>query len=115
MLAGALVALAGACLLVASLLRLGVNLTPLPYPKARAPLVQSGPYSLVRHPIYAAVILLAFGWALAFGGWLTLVYAGVLAIFLDIKASREEKWLIEKYPEYPGYRRRVHKLVPFIY
>jgi protein-S-isoprenylcysteine O-methyltransferase Ste14 len=65
--------------------------------------------------MYAGGIVLAFGWALAVHGWLTLVYATVLAIFLDIKSSREERWLVEKFPEYPDYQRRVSKLIPFIH
>jgi protein-S-isoprenylcysteine O-methyltransferase Ste14 len=113
--AGATLMVAGVCLLIAGLFKLGANLTPLPYPKANAVLVQSGPYSLVRHPIYAAGILLAYGWTLAVGGWLTFVYATFLLIFLDMKAAREERWLTDKYPEYPDYQRRVHKLIPFIY
>jgi protein-S-isoprenylcysteine O-methyltransferase Ste14 len=113
--AGVTFMVAGVGLLAAASFKLGANLTPLPYPKENATLVQSGPYSLVRHPIYAAGILLAFGWALAVGGWLTFVYAALLLIFLDMKAAREERWLIDKYPEYPDYRRRVRKLIPFIY
>ena len=115
MAAGAALMVAGGCLLFAGVFRLGANLTSLPYPKAHASLVQSGPYGLVRHPIYAAVILLAYGWAFAVRGWLTLVYAAALLIFLDFKAAREEQWLTDKYPEYPDYQRRVRKLIPFIY
>lgn len=113
--AGAAAMVAGGGLLVAALFRLGASLTASPYPKAHAALVQSGPYGLVRHPIYAAGILLAFGWAFAVRGWLTLVAAAALLIFLDFKASREERWLADKYPEYPDYRRRVRKLIPFVY
>lgn len=49
--AGATLMLGGGGLLLAGLFRLGSNLTPLPYPKPNAALVQSGPYRLVRHPI----------------------------------------------------------------
>lgn len=113
---GAASMVAGVCLLIAGVYGLGFrNLTPLPYPRERATLVQTGPYAIVRHPIYASGILLAYGWAFAVRGWLTLVYATCLLIFLDIKAAREERWLTEKFAEYPGYQRRVRKLIPFIY
>jgi protein-S-isoprenylcysteine O-methyltransferase Ste14 len=106
---------AGCCLLLASLVRLGSNLTPLPYPKQHATLVQTGPYHVVRHPMYSGGIMLAYGWALAVSGWLTLVYATVLLVFLDIKSDREEQWLTDKFPGYPEYQRRVRKLIPFVY
>jgi protein-S-isoprenylcysteine O-methyltransferase Ste14 len=113
--AGAALMFAGSCLLLAGLVRLGSNLTPLPYPKKHATLVQTGPYRLVRHPMYSGGIVLAYGWALVVSGWLTLIYATVLLIFLDTKSAREEQWLIDKFPDYPDYQRRVRKLIPFIY
>jgi protein-S-isoprenylcysteine O-methyltransferase Ste14 len=112
---GAAFMLAGSGLLVAGFLRLGSNLTPLPYPRPQAILVQTGPYRLVRHPMYVGGIVLAYGWALVVRGWLTLVYATVLFVFLDIKSTREERWLADKFPDYPDYQRRVRKLIPFIH
>lgn len=113
--AGFALAVTGGCLFLAGLLRLGSNLTPLPHPKPNAALIQTGPFRLVRHPIYAGGIILAYGWALAVHGWLTLVYATVLLVFLDIKSAREERWLTKQFPDYPHYQRRVRKLIPFIY
>jgi len=105
----------GICLLLAGLFRLGPNLTPLPFPKPTATLVETGPYRFVRHPMYSGGIMLAYGWALYVHGWLTLIYATVLLIFLNLKSAREEQWLVAKFPEYPSYQRRVRKLIPFIY
>jgi len=113
--AGAVIALAGFGLLLAGLFRLGPNLTPLPYPTSRATLIRTGPYRLVRHPMYAGGIALAFGWALFVRGWLTLAFATVLFLFLEVKATREERWLVDRFPDYPDYQRRVRKLVPFIH
>lgn len=114
-LAGVLLMLCGALLSATGLLRLGPNLTPLPYPKDDATLVESGPYALVRHPIYSGLILGAFGWGLWLHGLLTLAYALLLFAFFDIKSRREEAWLAGKFPAYPAYRRRVRKLIPWIY
>ena len=113
--AGAVIALAGFGLLLAGLFRLGPNLTPLPYPTSRATLIRTGPYRLVRHPMYAGGIALAFGWALFVRGWLTLAYAVVLLLFLEVKATREERWLVDRFPDYPDYQRRVRKLIPFVH
>jgi protein-S-isoprenylcysteine O-methyltransferase Ste14 len=110
----ALIVLGGAFLL-AGIIRLGPNLTPLPYPKDRATLVETGAYRWARHPMYGGGILVAFGWALVVRGGLTLGYAIVLLIFADIKSRREERWLRERFAGYAAYARRVKKLVPFVY
>ncbi|RPJ87566.1 MAG: isoprenylcysteine carboxylmethyltransferase family protein [Acidobacteria bacterium] len=113
--AGAILIFAGAALFFAGLLMLGSGLTPLPYPRAKAKLIQTGPYGIVRHPIYAGGLVLAYGWALAVQGWFTLLYATILLVFLDFKSAREERWLVEKFPDYPEYQRRVRRLIPFVY
>ena len=105
----------GALLIASGIIRLGAHATPLPYPKGGAPLRQTGPYRLVRHPIYSGGVFMALGWALFIHGRLTIVYALLLFVFLDLKARREERWLMERYPEYAEYRTRVRKLVPFLY
>jgi len=107
---------AGLALLAAGGLKLGAeDLTPLPYPRAGGVLRQSGAYGVVRHPMYGGGVIIAYGWALVVHGWLTLLYATVLLVFADIKASREEAWLVTAYADYPEYRRRVRKLIPFIH
>ena len=106
---------AGGGLLLAGLVRLGPALTPLPCPKRDLALVETGPYALVRHPMYGGGVVLAFGWALFVHGWLTLGYAVVLFVYLDVKSRREERWLEACYPGYAAYRRRVRKLLPFVY
>jgi protein-S-isoprenylcysteine O-methyltransferase Ste14 len=114
-LAGAVLILAGTALFLAGIIRLGSALTPLPYPKEGAPLVQGGPFALVRHPMYAGVLAACLGIALAVTGWLTFVYVAAALVLLDVKSRREERWLVEKFPEYPAYQRRVRKLIPFVY
>lgn len=113
--AGIVLMALGLGLSVAAALNLGSNLTPLPHPKDDASFVASGPYRVVRHPMYGSVILLALGWAFHVEGLLTVVYALLTVLFFDIKTRREEAWLIQRFPEYAAYRRRVRKLIPFIY
>jgi protein-S-isoprenylcysteine O-methyltransferase Ste14 len=112
---GVLLVAGGGGLLLAGLLRMGRALTPLPYPKEGGRLLQTGPYALVRHPMYGGGLVLALGWALWTRSWLALGYGFILFVFLDLKSRREERWLIERFPEYADYRRRVRKLVPFVY
>lgn len=113
--AGAVLMVAGGTLLLAGLVGLGPGLTPLPYPKDGARLVESGPFALVRHPMYGGGLVLALGWALCVRSWLTVGYVVLLFLFLDRKSTHEERWLAERHPTYGDYQRRVRKLVPFIY
>lgn len=114
-LAGLALLTAGLALALLSALRLGRGLTPLPHPRDDCTLVTTGPYALVRHPIYSGILLAAFGWAGYVQGGLTLVWAFCLLIFFDIKSRREEAWLVERFPDYRAYQGRVRKLLPFIY
>jgi len=113
---GILFMLGGSAISVGGVLKLGPNLTPLPYPKDSSNLIESGPYAIVRHPIYSGLIIDAMGWALWTHGWLTIAYALILFGFFDIKSRLEEAWLLEKFgPEYAEYQSRVHKLIPWVY
>ena len=112
---GAMLLALGVMICAAAVLRLGRNLTPLPHPRDDCRLVETGPYGWVRHPIYSGLILATFGWALIAQGWLTLLWAALLLVFFDIKSRREEVWLLERFPAYADYQRRVRKLIPLIY
>jgi protein-S-isoprenylcysteine O-methyltransferase Ste14 len=112
---GLLLVPAGGLLFLAGIMRLGRGLTPLPHPKDNSTLIQTGPFALVRHPIYGGGIIAGLGWALCVQGWLTLGYAIVLFLFLDAKSRLEEKWLAQRFPDYADYQRRVHRLIPFLY
>lgn len=94
---------------------LGRNLTPFPQPLDGGELVTHGPYRVVRHPLYAALVLAAAGWALARTSGIGLVLAAALFALLDRKSRREEAWLEEAYPGYAAYRERVRRLVPWVY
>ncbi|OZA13381.1 MAG: hypothetical protein B7Y05_09890 [Polynucleobacter sp. 24-46-87] len=96
-------------------MNLGKNLTPLPCPKDNAQLVQSGLYRYVRHPIYFGVLLAALAWLLIYPCTYILLYSIGLLILFDIKARREEVWLVERFPAYQDYQTRVKKLLPGIY
>lgn len=78
---------------------LGTALTPYPHPRPGAQLTRRGPYRLVRHPMYSAVILLAAAMALLGSAW-AFVPTAALAVVLDTKAQREERWLARTHPDY---------------
>jgi protein-S-isoprenylcysteine O-methyltransferase Ste14 len=113
--AGVALAACGALLAFRGLVDLGRNLTPFPAPLRHAHLVDCGAYSLVRHPIYGGLIIGATGWGLGFASPLALAGAVLLAGFFDLKSRREEVWLAERYPDYPSYRARTRKMLPWVY
>lgn len=112
---GLMLLVAGLLISVAAASGLGRNLTPLPHPRDDCQLVETGLYGWVRHPIYCGLIFTAFGWALFVQGWLTLAWASLLLVFFDIKSRREEAWLMARFPRYAAYRKRVRKLIPYLY
>jgi protein-S-isoprenylcysteine O-methyltransferase Ste14 len=113
--AGLVLMIAGGGLLLAGFAGLGKNLTPLPYPKDDGHLVQTGAYRLVRHPIYCGAIALALGWSFYVRGPLTALYTVLLFVFFDVKSRQEERWLSAKFPTYLDYKKKVRKLIPFVY
>ncbi len=113
--AGVLAIVAGGVLAVRGVRDLRTSLSPFPRPIAGAPLVESGAYRLIRHPIYSGLVLSAIGWGLVTGSIPALVLAGLLFLLFAGKSRREEAWLIEAHPGYAAYRRRTKRLIPWIY
>jgi len=78
-------------------------------------LVISGPYRLVRHPIYSGVLCAGIGTAVALS-WAWLVAIALAGIYFVYSATVEERNLTEQFPEsYPLYRRSTKMLIPFIF
>jgi protein-S-isoprenylcysteine O-methyltransferase Ste14 len=89
-------------------------LTPLPYPRADAKLVETGVYRLVRHPIYGGLVLASVGWGLLTASPATIGAAVVLLGFFELKSRREEAWLEARFSDYPAYRTRTRRFIPWI-
>lgn len=82
--------------------------------KAGHRVVDSGPYRLVRHPIYTGIIVAGFATATLRGTAGAFVGAAVLTLGWYLKARLEEEFLREELPDYGSYARRVPMLVPFL-
>jgi len=91
------------------------SLSPFPRPLAGAPLIDTGSYRWIRHPIYAGLVLVALGWGVATASPPAIIGASLLFLLFDGKARREEAWLIAAHPRYVEYRRRTTRLIPWIY
>ena len=78
-------------------------------------LVTSGPYHLVRHPIYSGILVASVGTAMALS-WIWLVAVVLAGAYFVYSATVEERYMTEQFPNsYPVYRRSTKMLVPFIF
>jgi protein-S-isoprenylcysteine O-methyltransferase Ste14 len=76
-------------------------------------LVRSGPYRMLRHPIYTAVLGMYFGTAIVFGEIHALLALMLVALAYWRKICIEERALNEAFgPEYETYRRHTSALFP---
>jgi len=82
--------------------------------KAEHRVVDTGPYAIVRHPIYTGILIAVYGTAAAKGTILGLLGALVITIGLWMKARLEEQWLHNELGGglYDTYRRKVPMLLP---
>ena len=77
-------------------------------------LVTSGPYRLVRHPIYSGILAAGAGTAVALD-WLGLTAVALAGVYFLYSALVEERHLADRFPDsYPVYKRSTKLLVPFI-
>ena len=79
-------------------------------------LIDSGPYAMVRHPIYAGMLLALLGTTLVAGTVGSCLGFILITVSLWQKASTEEQFLLVEFGErYARYQRQVKFLIPFIY
>ena len=78
-------------------------------------LVTSGPYRLVRHPIYSGILTAGVGTAVALS-WAWLIAVALGSVYLVYSATVEERNMTEQFPvAYPAYQRSSKMLIPFIF
>ncbi len=108
------VAGAGMLFTVWARVHLGGNWSGIVTVKHDHELIVSGPYAIVRHPIYTGLLVAFIGSAMARGE-----LRGVLAVLIAWwalwrKLRLEERWMAERFgQQYEAYCRRVPALVPF--
>lgn len=79
-------------------------------------LVVTGAYRLIRHPLYASLLYLAWGAALKTASAASLAVAVVTSVFLWATGRREEREMIGRFGEaYREYMRRTRRFVPWIW
>lgn len=84
------------------------------YPEQKV--ISTGPYALVRHPMYMGAFLLLFGIPLSLGSWCGLLVIVMMMPALIWRLLDEEKFLVKNLPGYVEYQDKVRRhLVPFIW
>ena len=90
-----------------------LNITPTPL--SGAILIQSGPYKLVRHPMYLALILVFVPMLLAnFNLWGIIIFL-IFFVNLILKMMYEEKLLFSFFDNYHAYSEKSWRLIPYVY
>jgi protein-S-isoprenylcysteine O-methyltransferase Ste14 len=107
-----LLVLFGSAAAIYTLLRLGRSFSLMA--EARR-LVTSGPYRLVRHPLYLAEELAIIGIFMQFLSPSTAFVLVAQIAFQLRRMHNEEAVLVESFPEYAAYRQRTARLLPGIY
>lgn len=78
--------------------------------------VTSGPYRYIRHPMYAAIILLVICIAIELGSWLALIPGGLIGVLFVIRTALEDRMLHAELAGYREYASHVrYRLVPRIW
>jgi len=93
----------------------GNNFTIMPDPRATNQISTRGIYSLIRHPMYTAVLLCGLGVTLGAPSvwrWSALV---VCTVVLLVKIRYEEGLLTQRHPTYPQQMQGVARLIPGIW
>jgi protein-S-isoprenylcysteine O-methyltransferase Ste14 len=75
--------------------------------------ISTGPYAVVRHPMYGSIMLFFVGVPLLLGSWWGLVIAPAFAVLFAVRTGIEERALAADLPDYADYAARVrYRLLP---
>jgi protein-S-isoprenylcysteine O-methyltransferase Ste14 len=78
--------------------------------------ISTGPYAIVRHPMYSGAIVMLFGTPLALRSWWGLLPFAAITFIIRWRLLQEEKFLAQNLADYSEYCRRVkYRLVPSIW
>ncbi len=112
---GLVLAVVGSAFLVWGRAYLGTNWSQTVAAKEDHELVTTGPYAVVRNPMYAGGLLAALGSAIAVGGPFVYLLVILGGLFLW-RVRAEDALMARQFPDaYPAYRRRTKALVPLVY
>jgi protein-S-isoprenylcysteine O-methyltransferase Ste14 len=107
--------IAGLAFAIVARAYLGSNWSSQPALKEGHELVTSGPYRYVRHPIYTGILLALLGTVLPMSAIFAAIWIAALVTFL-VRIRIEEALMTRQFPDqYPYYKRRTKRLIPFLW
>ena len=79
-------------------------------------LIDTGLYSIVRHPMYMSISLVYLGTCLVLGSYIALVPCIMVIVLLGFRAKNEEEMLVRGLAGYSDYMKRVkYRMIPFVW
>ncbi|HET9741691.1 MAG TPA: isoprenylcysteine carboxylmethyltransferase family protein [Terriglobales bacterium] len=112
---GVALTIAGAAFAFWARAMLGGNWSASVTVKENHSLVRSGPYRLVRHPIYTGCLIAMLGTAMVFGELGCFIALAIAIVAFWLKTRTEEDFMTAQFGEdYIRYRSQVRRLVPFL-
>lgn len=113
--AGIIITAAGVGFAILARIHLGKNWSGQPSIRVDHRIIRTGPYSIVRHPIYTGLLTGIAGTAIATGSVTAACLLVIILIVFVLKIRIEERFLLEEFgEEYARYKREVKGLVPFV-
>ena len=109
---GAILFAASIFILIIAVKELRPSLTALPEPKVDAPLITTGIYGMIRHPMYLAVIMMAIGMSLVHWSMAAAIETVLLVMVLGFKLRYEDLLLHEKWPDAHDYQKSTGAVIP---
>jgi protein-S-isoprenylcysteine O-methyltransferase Ste14 len=78
--------------------------------------ISTGPYAVIRHPMYSGAFIMLLGIPLALCSWWAFIFVFLLFAAIVWRLLEEEKFLSKNLPGYMAYRQKVrYRLIPFIW
>jgi protein-S-isoprenylcysteine O-methyltransferase Ste14 len=113
---GLLMTVAGVAFAIWARVTLGRNWSGWVTVKQDHTLIRSGPYGLVRHPIYTGLTFAVIGTAIFDGEIRSVILIVVIFSILIHKIKIEERFMTEQFgSEYTSYRQKTNALLPFVW
>lgn len=78
------------------------------------PLMSNGPYRFIRHPMYAAALLLIWLSVLGYVSTVTVIVAVIVTCVIFFRIGVEEQFLRERFSDYAEYARKTKRVIPYL-